>query len=202
MLYRFKRGIVWLTRWKYCQGFGVQSPWAYRFIRQVINDHTAYPAYEELRRLHPKLTKRMRKLYRLYYRIAKSRQPHLIYIIGEPSPDADSARLALYAYLQAGATDTDITEIASREIETVAEGFDIAILSASSVCHDHSMRIAPKADSQSLLIIEDIHRNKVIRDQWQRIKEEEIVRTTFDLYYCGLVFFDPKRYKQDYKVNF
>lgn len=202
MLYRFKRGIVWLTRWRYCQGFGVQSPWAYRFIRQVINDHTAYPVYEELRSLHPKLNKRLRKLYQLYYRIAKSRQPHLIYIIGEPSPDADCARQGLHAYLQAGATSTNITEIAPHEVAAVAEGFDLTILTASPACHHHTLQIAPKADDHSLLVIEHIHRNKTIRNQWQRIKEEDIVRTTFDLYYCGLVFFDHKRYKQDYKVNF
>ncbi len=84
----------------------------------------------------------------------------------------------------------------------VGEAFDIAILKGSPTCHHHTMQIAPKADAHSLLIIEHIHRNKTIREQWQHIKAEEVVRTTFDLYYCGLVFFDPKRYKQDYKVNF
>lgn len=202
VLYRLKRCIVWLTRWKYCQGFGVQSPWAYRLIRQVINDHTDFAAYEELRHAYPNLNKRTRKLYRLYYRIAKSYQPHLIYIIGETDPSANRARQPLYAYIQAGNADTKITEMLPDEVHRIAEGFDISILPASPSCHNHTLQIARKADNHSLLVVEHIHRNKTTRAQWQQIKEEEAIRTTFDLYYCGLVFFDQKRYKQDYKVNF
>jgi hypothetical protein len=44
----------------------------------------------------------------------------------------------------------------------------------------------------------------IYRD-WQRWKEwvqDERVGVTFDLYYCGIVFFDKKRYKFYYVINF
>ena len=46
MNYKVQRYLHWLRRIKYCRGFGVQSPSAYRFIRYVINEH--YPYYGTL----------------------------------------------------------------------------------------------------------------------------------------------------------
>ncbi len=48
MVYFIKRFIVWLRRVRYSRGFGVQSPWAYRFIRYVVNEHYPYYKYEHL----------------------------------------------------------------------------------------------------------------------------------------------------------
>ena len=48
MLYYIKRSIVWLRRAHRSKGFGVQSPWAYRFIRYVVNEPYPYYKYEQL----------------------------------------------------------------------------------------------------------------------------------------------------------
>ena len=37
---------------------------------------------------------------------------------------------------------------------------------------------------------------------WKHLQEDERVKLTFDLYDIGLVFFDRKRIKQNYIVNF
>ena len=54
------------------QGFGIQSPSAFSFDREVINDHTFYPIYAELRRTDKTLTAVERKKARLLYRINRS----------------------------------------------------------------------------------------------------------------------------------
>ena len=40
------------------------------------------------------------------------------------------------------------------------------------------------------------------RDVWREIVADERTGITFDLYYCGIVLFDKKRHKQNYKINF
>lgn len=55
------------------RGFGIQSPWAYRFVTEVIGERWPYYAYEEIdRRYH---TKRERKYQKLLLRISNSVYP-------------------------------------------------------------------------------------------------------------------------------
>ena len=45
-------------------------------------------------------------------------------------------------------------------------------------------------------------RGKAVRRLWRSVVAEMQGVVTFDLYYCGLVFFDKKRFKQNYVINF
>ena len=54
----------------------------------------------------------------------------------------------------------------------------------------------------SVLIVEGIQRDAAIRRFWKEVQEDERTRATFDLYYCGIAFFDKTRPKQHYKINF
>ena len=58
------------------------------------------------------------------------------------------------------------------------------------------------ADAQSLVVVEQIKRNRETKEFWKSIVRDPRCITTFDLYYCGIIFFDKKRYKENYKVNF
>ena len=49
--------VVWAVRIGHCRGFGVQSPWAYRMVRYVINEHWPYYAYAPLAARFPKRCK-------------------------------------------------------------------------------------------------------------------------------------------------
>ena len=64
---------------------------------------------------------------------------------------------------------------------------------------DDFLSFLPKCDQQTVLVVEDICRNRPL---WQQIARDQRTGTTFDLYYCGIVFFDTKRYKHNYKINF
>ena len=56
-----------------------------------------------------------------------------------------------------------------------------------------------QCDAQSVLIVEDIYKD---RKAWSDIVGDQRVGTTFDLYYCGIVFFDKQRYSHHYIINF
>ena len=56
-----------------------------------------------------------------------------------------------------------------------------------------------KVNEQTVLIVDGIRKDMGF---WKELKSDERARVTFDLYYCGIVFFDKKRHKQNYIINF
>lgn len=191
MLSRLRRGVLWVSRAKYCRGFGIQSPWAYRFVRYVINEHWPYYAYDELRRAYPRLSLRQRKLGELYLRIANYQQADEVELFGDFSP-------ATRAYLQAGCHKMKLVA----EGETTAETFSLAIVARSRQMERQVLSLMDRTEDGSMLIVENIHKDAAARRSWARMRQDERVRVSFDLYYCGILFFDKKKYKQGYKINF
>ena len=64
---------VWLSRVHHSLGFGIQSPTDYVFVREVVNEHAPYYAYQPLNKQSGDWLKR--KLGRLYFRLVNWRQP-------------------------------------------------------------------------------------------------------------------------------
>lgn len=193
-MYRLRRLLVWMRRVHHSRGFGVQSPYDYRFVRYVVNEHWPYYAYEEMKRRLPDIDKRTRKLCRLYFRIANWRQPQLIL---NYCPSSEAYR----SYMHEGckrATVIDGTTWHPQADSTV----ELARMSLTGNYEQFYDSVATHADQRTLLIVERIKRDKASREFWQRVQQDQRTGVTFDLYYCGIVFFNKQRYKQNYKVNF
>ena len=187
-MYKLKRMIVWLRRMRYSRGFGVQSPYDYRFIRYVVNEHWPYYAYEELDHTVTDIDKKTRKLCRLYFRMANWRQPK---VIVDYEPEVPAFR----QYMLAGCRKAKIVEKGEGTLELgrMSLSGDYRALYEEAVKH---------VDERSVLIVERIKRDKETKAFWEAVKLDERTGVTFDLYYCGIVFFNKKRYKQNYVVNF
>ena len=115
-----------------------------------------------------------RKLGKLYFRLANWKQPSVML-----SDDYEK-------YWHAGCRKT--------RFESVVETVELVRVDISD-----GFSVLDKCNEHSVLIVEGIYRD------WQRWKEwveDERVGVTFDLYYCGIVFFDKKRYKFYYVINF
>lgn len=170
---RLKHWLIWLSRIHCCRGFGIQSPTDYAFVRYVVNEHWPYYAYGELY----DDDWLHEKLGQLYFRLANWRQPTAM------------LRDNYTAWWQAGCRKMRITkqleqvELARIDIEDIADFY----------------ALLPLCNQQSVVVVENIWRNKA---RWQQITRDNRTGTTFDLYYCGIVFFDNKRYKHNYKINF
>ena len=164
---------VWLSRAHRCRGFGIQSPTDYSFVRYVINEHWPYYAYEQLHS-GDWLT---RKLGRLYFRLANWRQPAVM------------LQDEYQCYWQAGCRSTAFsTRLDKVELARVA-------------IHDSAgwEQLVSKCDEQSVIVVEHIWQDW---QRWHAIQTDPRTSITFDLYYCGIVFFDKTRFKQNYKINF
>lgn len=172
-----KRWLVWLSRIHRCRGFGIQSPTDYAFVRYVVNEHYPYYAYQLL---GDGDDWQRRKLGRLYLRLANWRQPSVM------------MRDEYEAYWAAGCRKTLM-------LDSEPEIVELARIEVGEGCCERLEAIYRKTDAHSLLVVEDICRDWEL---WREVERDARTGVTFDLYYCGIVFFDKKRQKKNYRVNF
>ena len=55
--------------------------------------------------------------------------------------------------------------------------------------------------NDSLLLLEDIYKNKERTQHWNEIKNGNQVSVSLDLYYCGILFFRKEQAKQHFKIR-
>lgn len=195
MNYKVQRYLHWLRRIKYCRGFGVQSPSAYRFIRYVINEHYPYYAYDELRKELPRLDSLTRKRMELYFRVANFRQASLWLDFCERND-------VIATYVGRGCHATQVRRITDLRQITADDRIEVLRICPSAGCEALLEAALQKTDDHTLFIIEDIGYNDTARRMWQKLLESDLTSVSYDLYYLGIAFFDRKRYKANYVVNF
>lgn len=172
---RLHQAWIWLRRIGHCRGFGIQSPSDYRFVRYVVNERWPYYAYATLGQDDDRLH---RKLGRLCFRLANHLQPQAV---------ADLTGL-FAPYLLAGCKKAEVVGAASAATSLVIAPPTANIEALLAQCV-----------SGATLMVEDIGHHA---DAWQQVVDSGRATVTFDLYYCGIAFFDPQRQKQRYIVNF
>lgn len=182
--------LVWLRRMRHSRGFGIQSPRDYSFIRYVVNEHYPYYAYADLAKALPNISKRTRKLCELYFRISNYCQANII-VNCLPTEEAYSE------YFHAGCHKSTIVDNLD-DVDTI-ELLRVSVHQIDSTFVD---KLLAKVNDKSLVIIEGIHHDKETRKTWRNVIKQEQVIISFDLYYTGILFFDNKRYKQHYIINF
>ena len=195
MNYKVQRYLHWLRRIKYCRGFGVQSPSAYRFIRYVINEHYPYYAYDELRKELPRLDSLTRKRMELYFRVANFRQASLWLDFCERND-------VIATYVGRGCHATQVRRIT--DLQQITADARIEVLRICPTAGSEAVLEAAlqQTDDHTLFIIEDIGYNDTAKRLWQKLIESDLTSVSYDLYYLGIAFFDRKRYKANYVVNF
>jgi len=195
MNYKVQRYLHWLRRIKYCRGFGVQSPSAYRFIRYVINEHYPYYAYDELRKELTRLDSLTRKRMELYFRVANFRQASLWL-------DFCECNDVIATYVGRGCHATQVRRITDLQQITADDRIEVLRICPTAGSEAVLEAALQQADDHTLFIIEDIGYNDTAKRMWQKLLESDITSVSYDLYYLGIAFFDRKRYKNNYIVNF
>ena len=168
--------LVWLTRFRQRCGYGVHSPFAFRFITDVLYERHPYYAYRELdRRLPLAMRMRKRKGLHLLLRLANHLQPETIVL----------PRNAWWEkrYLQSGCRKASI------QCGWPAGEVSMCLLYEPS---DEAVR---HMGEQSVLLLDNLHLHR----QWFRELPSVV---SFDLYDLGIAFFDKQYNKQYYVVNF
>lgn len=180
---RLQQAWVWLRRIGHCRGFGIQSPTDYRFVRYVVNEHWPYYAYRQLGINDSPLR---RKLGQLYFRLANFLQPATVVDL-----------LGYDEYLRAGCRKAVVTHqpFTASPSSSAASPSPLILAPASA---DIGI-LLDSCGKESVLVIEDIGHSP---EAWHAVCSDQRTSVTFDLYYCGIAFFDTQRSKQQHIVNF
>ena len=186
---------AFFRRWKHSRGFGVQSPTDYRFLRSVVNEHAPYYAYSTLDAKYRNDGKLVRKMGRLYLRLCNDRQPSVVVSLSPPSP-------AFEEYMHAGCRKAKVVTISPQSQSLILPEHDIFRASAQLLLDVNVDAALDAVDTDTVWVIENIHKNANCRSFWHMLTDDSRTVLCYDLYYCGIIFFDTKRYKQKYKVNF
>lgn len=184
-----------MRRFTHSRGFGIQSPSAYRFDREVINAHHPYEAYADLKHAFPQQDRLTLKLARLYFRIAHATQARQ-WALCTHRNDVYSA------YIEAGCHTTifvDGDEVG--EVDKVAES-DVLVMTVEDDRWPMCEAFVSRAHERSMLIMEGIYASKKAKIRWKELVNDERIGVAFDLYDCGIIFFDHTKSKQVYIINF
>jgi hypothetical protein len=163
----------------------------------VVNEHYPYYAYDDLSRLYEGYPKQIQKLCRLYFRIANFWQAEQALDYSAAS-ETDVNRL-YDTFMKRGCNKLEVVPVRH------AADFSSVRLMRLSVEGDYRQvfeKAVSLANASTMIIVEQIKRDKESRTFWKSIVDDPRCITTFDLYYCGIIFFDKKRYKENYVVNF
>lgn len=192
-----RRAFIWLSRVGYCRGFGIQSPTDYRFVRYVINEHAPYYQYEALDHSFDFLDADMRRLCRLYFRLANYCQANCFLDI---TPDNN----AYAAYVTAGCRKSEVVTVTKPlpQISVSASQKILVRCTLNEVDVSYIHNIMNVAGEGSVVILQDIHKNRRSLKEWKTLFDNNRVGAAYDLFYCGIIILDKRRYKKKYIINF
>jgi hypothetical protein len=190
-----KRPFIWLKRVRHRCGYGVHSPFAFSFITDVVYEKTPYYCYrtlhEQRRSIRKGTTRRTsERICRLLFRIANFRQPATASMLG------GSPLMREYVH----AARRSMRFLSAEESAAI----DLLLIDADSAAETERLfrQSLPRLNDGSLCIVMGIRYSDEMKRLWRKLQEEEAVGITFDLYDLGVIFFDRKKIKQHYIVNF
>lgn len=185
----------------HAKGYGVQSPAAYQFVRQVLFAPSDPVVSDAIGNQWPHMDRRTRRLGQLYYRLARHLQPGLVV---DFAPAADACR----DFMKAGCPDAVVQAVPPgrpfadySELVQQLRTIDLARITLSDGCDGFVESALDSASAASVFIIENIWRDDLSRLWWDELRHDERVSVSYDLYLCGLLTFNPKLYKRTYLLN-
>jgi predicted O-methyltransferase YrrM len=93
---------------------------------------------------------------------------------------------------------------ANHSVAVLPEVLDFVYIDANHT-YDATMRyfhfLSSKMPEKGIMVLDDIHYSEEMERAWQRIKDEERVTTSIDLYHMGILFFDSHYLKRHYIIH-
>jgi len=166
-----------IQRFLHRYGFGIQSPWAYELVRNVLFEPLRYYVFDELKAKYPQRSKKQRKRDEQLFRIVNHFKPETIEIVG----NADAATMDYIEERQKGS-----------KLSTFNFQLSIYYLAPSAPLPS----IPATLSDGTVLVVDDIQGTN--KTAWEQLLNHSQVTAIFDMGYRGLLCCDAKRVRQTY----
>ena len=197
----------WCRRFRYRCGYGVHSPSDFFLITSVIYEGLPYYAYKTLKEtpLLKSLPHYREKVNRLLFRLVNFYHPTLLVEVGEGNGDSFrymcAARPSMKSVGLKGLDKEETLCLLNKEL-LQEKSLDFLHIGFTPYYMEAFEAACSYLHEGSCVVIGDIYASEERKEWWRRLTEDERVRISFDLYDVGILLFEGKRFKQNYKVNF
>ncbi|MGL4851278.1 MAG: hypothetical protein ACRC3Z_01305 [Phocaeicola sp.] len=202
-----RRAWNWCRRFRNRCGYGVHSPSDFFLVTSVIYEKSPYYAYKRLKRkgFSVFLPHYRSKVNRLLFRLVNYYQPTSLIEVGVGNGSS-------MTYMRAANRRMQSTTLKGRDLERMIARLHDTLEAYKTIDCLHVGHTPYYKEAfnlalsyvvpTSLFIVGGIHSSAEKRKWWKSIQSDDRVGITFDLYDIGLVFFNKKRIKQHYVINF
>ena len=223
--YRVKRGASRLLyKIRHHRGHGIHSPFVFDLVTKVIEEKSTYYAYQDIKdhlENFPNFGDNTNKTHRLLFKLVNWFSAKQILELGTgsglsslyltaPSSDCTCVSVALSDKILEDAE--QIFKNWDRKIALSKEEFPLLIekqdciyinLKNYEVDSSHLINyLVSSVKEESFIIIDGIRTKKKHQLLWKEIILKDEVVISLDLYHLGILFFNKKYYKQNYKLSF
>ena len=183
------RCVCHLLRMPRTYGFGVQSPFAYRFIREIVVGHTSGRSDIFTSDVWAKelscLSKRERRICHFIYRLCRFSCSGTCFV----SSDLGHSVLM------------DVLCSMDCSVDHRIHSLDQVMLSFISPFFQEYDILLNRMATQGILVVFGIREYSNGLDYWNHLVSDCRSFVSFDLYDLGVIFFDPKMHKRNYCCN-
>lgn len=213
-----------LYKVRHHKGHGIHSPFVFSFINRVIEEKNPYYAYEDINtyleeHLHSHWHES--KINKLSFKIVNSLNPKNILELG-----AGNGLNTLYITAPSSAThciSIELDETKYSQAQNLYKHWQRKIIQSSNPfpkieypldCIFLNLRnyevdytqlipyITSNIKNDSFVFIDGIRTNKSKQVLWKELIQDEKVVVSLDLFDVGILFFDEKFFKKNYKLSF
>jgi predicted O-methyltransferase YrrM len=224
-VYRLSRvGSRLLYKIRHHRGHGIHSPFVFDLITKVIEEKTPFYVYEDINRYlesFPELQHQNNKVHRLLFRFinwfsaktilelgAGTGVSTLYLTVASSDIHCRSVEISSEKYEQAGKLYEDWERNIQQYNEPypeLGEKFDCIFVNLRNYKADFSLLadyLLSLVREDSFIIMDGIRTNEEYQMLWRKLIARDEVFVSLDLYHLGILFFDKKYYKRNYKLSF
>lgn len=221
-------GLKLIYKLRHHRGHGIHSPFVFDLVNKVIEEKSEYYVYSDIRHLLreiPGFVPRISKYNRLSFRLVNYFDAKDILELGSgngvnslflTAPFSDSAcisiepdrckrNLAIRLYdkwprkvKSYSDPDAAFSQIGDKKLDCIF----IDLKRISGLDTDNIDRMSNFLHSKSFIVINNIRSSRRAKSIWADMVRMETRTAMLDLFSVGILFFDTKLYRWDYKISY